>query len=79
MRDGENPSRLEAACCRVEVVKGALGFRFLVVSLTSLIVHLPPLASFSILVTSFLSRGSSLQVSVTSSLFLVLKSALRLQ
>ena len=41
VREGENPKRDEAVCCRVEVVKGAFGFRIPIDSLISITDHDP--------------------------------------
>ena len=39
MREGEKPRRVEAVCCKVEVVKGGRGTRFASVSLISVTSH----------------------------------------
>src|SRR3989344_1202532 len=73
VREGENPSRELAACCRVEVINGGRGERFTSVCLMEIILHALFLRATSrIRSTSFSSLGSSSHVSVSSLFFFVL-------
>src|SRR3989338_6814016 len=58
VREGARPRRELAVCCKVEVMKGARGARATLVSLISVMLHLPPLPNFKISSTFFLSVGS---------------------
>src|SRR3989338_5244175 len=79
VRDGERPRRVEAACCKVDVVKGARGLRACSDSSTPFTLHFPACAAFSIRSASFSSFGSSVQMTVNCSFFFVFSSALMTQ
>ena len=60
--DGENPRRVEAVCCKVEVVNGGRGARFCSVSFMSFTNHDFSFATATIRFASASSFGSSVQV-----------------
>ncbi len=61
VREGEKPSLVEAVCCKVEVVKGGRGTRFVSVSLRSVIAHLESSPTCLMRSASAFSLGSTEQ------------------
>src|SRR3990167_10305643 len=76
---GAYPSRELAACCSVDVMKGARGSRFASDSFTSFTVQGLLFPAFKILSTSLFSVGSFSQIKAISSPFFVLVLAVIIQ
>src|SRR3989338_3838086 len=69
VREGENPKRVLAVCCKVEVVNGGRAARDCCDSLIALTLQVPVRAAFTMASASDSVFGSSTQMAVNTSVF----------